>query len=310
MENSLTIRQKTAMELHAEIKANGELSAEALVAFCRGLKRMRDENLYTELGCENFEDYAESYFGIGKSQAYAYVSGYEKLGEETLKRTASLGISKIKLLAQLNEQDRGELLESGDAGEMTTKQLQEYVKKAADAEKELAVVRGEVEELAQQNEDWKETAEVLQSELKELKAKPTPVAVQQADPKAIKQQIDEAVEKARKKAVAEQDKAIIEAREQAKKQGIEEGQKTLKAELLIADKAKADALERAAEMEKKLKLSANPEVLKFSFYFEELQGAANKMLGIIDGLKASDPESASKLAGALGAAVKAIGAKI
>lgn len=306
---SLTIRQQTAMELHAEIKANGELSAEALVAFCRGLKRMRDENLYLELGRESFEEYADDYFGIGKSQAYAYISGYEKLGEDTLKRTASLGISKIKLLAQLNEQERGELIESGDAGDMTTKELQEYVRKAAEAEKELEVVRAEVEELEQQNEDWKETAEVLQSELKELKDKPTPVAVQAPDKNAIKEQIDAAVEKERKKSVAALDAAVKAAKEQAQKQGIEEGQKTLKVELLIADKAKADALERAAEMEKKLKLSANPEVLKFSFYFEELQSAGNKMLGIIEGLKESDAESSKKLAGALMAAVNAIGEK-
>lgn len=49
----------SAVQLHSDIMANMRAAASAMVEFCRGLKRMRDEKHYIALGFESFEDYTE-----------------------------------------------------------------------------------------------------------------------------------------------------------------------------------------------------------------------------------------------------------
>ena len=73
MDNQITTMQEVtpatqkAYDTHARILANGQVMARALVDVCHDLKTMRDEGLYTELGYDTFEEYAE--------QAWALSSG-------------------------------------------------------------------------------------------------------------------------------------------------------------------------------------------------------------------------------------------
>ncbi len=98
-------RADEAAKLHAQIMANGQVAASALLEFCKGLKRMRDEKLYTELGFDTFEDYTEKLAGIKSRMAYHYISCYENLGTTFLQSNANLGITKL-IASPLREWDR------------------------------------------------------------------------------------------------------------------------------------------------------------------------------------------------------------
>ena len=99
MDNQITTMQEVtpatqkAYDTHARILANGQVMARALVDVCHDLKTMRDEGLYTELGYDTFEEYAEQACGIKQRQAYSYISAYEKLGQKYMADHADLGIT-------------------------------------------------------------------------------------------------------------------------------------------------------------------------------------------------------------------------
>lgn len=77
MDHQITTMQEVtpttqkAYDTHARILANGQVMARALVDVCHDLKTMRDEGLYTELGYDTFEEYAEQACGIKQRQAKA-----------------------------------------------------------------------------------------------------------------------------------------------------------------------------------------------------------------------------------------------
>lgn len=70
--------QERAALLNSRINANTQLAAESLVAVGRDLKAMRDEKLYTEFGCETFEEYCEAKTQIKQRQAYNFIKCFEK----------------------------------------------------------------------------------------------------------------------------------------------------------------------------------------------------------------------------------------
>lgn len=101
LSGNLSEEQNEALNLHYEIIAKGNLAASAMVDFCQNLKRMRDERKYLLLGHETFEEYVEQDVGIKQRQAYTYIQALESLGEKYLQSNASLGISKLGMLAAL-----------------------------------------------------------------------------------------------------------------------------------------------------------------------------------------------------------------
>lgn len=103
--SNMTELQREAVETHYEIRKNAEITANALVDFCKGLKKMRDKKLYAELGCETFEEYAKKFFGLAQRQAYNYIQALGNLGEPLLQSNANLGITKLmsKYKSQLGQ---------------------------------------------------------------------------------------------------------------------------------------------------------------------------------------------------------------
>ena len=318
LEKGLSAKQQEAIDLHYEIKKDGDLAASALVEFSKGLKRMRDEKLYLELGFDKFEDYVEQAVGIGQSQAYTYIQAYEKLGSSVLQSTAKIGITKLKLLTMIPPTERDEFLDKHDVEEMSTREMKEVVDKLTAAEEQLSFMTTERDKLSgelseikvsqtQQTDEKEKEIEALKNELKELHSRPVEVAVQEADPEAVKKQIDEAISKEREKADKKLKKAedqkqqdIDAAVEAVKKEAAEKAKEEIQASLSAEETEKNAALERAAELEKKLKLSANPETLRFSFYFEAFQENFNRLSGCLAKIKNSgDTETEAKLTGAL-----------
>lgn len=310
--------KKEAVELHLEIKKNAELTAAALVEFCKGLKKMRDKKLYVQLGCESFAEYAKKAFNIEQRQAYNYIQALERLGEPILQSNANLGITKLNILSEIPRLELEQFVEENNVAEMSTKQLKEAVEKATKAEEQLTFMyeereklKEEIDELrADQDDRSKEIEEYeniinsLKQELKEEKSKPVPTVKQELTPEEIKKLTEKAVSDERKKlekdkadAVAGLKKQLKAAEEQGKKQ-VAEVEEKYKSVISSAEKDKADIAAKLAQVEKNSKVTANPDALKFKIYFDAAQ---NNILELKKIISSVDEETAKKFKEAMSA---------
>lgn len=311
LSGNLSEEQNEALNLHYEIIAKGNLAASAMVDFCQNLKRMRDERKYLLLGHETFEEYVEQDVGIKQRQAYTYIQALESLGEKYLQSNASLGISKLGMLAALPWYERREVEENNDVAEMSTRELKETISKLHEAQEQLTLITAERDELAkssQEHEDLSDTVRRLREELKAASEKPAATVMREPTAEEIKQYTAAAIEKERAKAKKDKEKAIAEAenrvRDAAEKSAADElGRKTeelekkYKAVLDAAEKEKSELTERLEKVEKDAKLTASPEVAKFSVYFDSIQKYINVMRGIIASM--DDETTAAKLRAAM-----------
>lgn len=311
LSGNLSEEQNEALNLHYEIIAKGNLAASAMVDFCQNLKRMRDERKYLLLGHETFEEYVEQDVGIKQRQAYTYIQALESLGEKYLQSNASLGISKLGMLAALPWYERKEVEENNDVAEMSTRELKETISKLHEAQEQLTLITAERDELAkssQEHEDLSDTVRRLREELKAVSEKPAATVMREPTAEEIKQYTVDAIEKERAKAKKDREKAIAEAekrvRDAAEKSAADElGRKTeelekkYKAVLDAAEKEKSELVGRLEKVEKDAKLTASPEVAKFSVYFDSVQKYINVMRDIIASM--DDETTAAKLRAAM-----------
>ena len=311
LSGNLSEEQNEALNLHYEIIAKGNLAASAMVDFCQNLKRMRDERKYLLLGHETFEEYVEQDVGIKQRQAYTYIQALESLGEKYLQSNASLGISKLGMLAALPWYERKEVEENNDVAEMSTRELKETISKLHEAQEQLTLITAERDELAkssQEHEDLSDTVRRLREELKAASEKPAATVMREPTAEEIKQYTAAAIEKERAKAKKDKEKAIAEAVERARNEAkksvseelgrkTEELEKKYKAVLDAAEKEKSELVGRLEKIEKDAKLTASPEVAKFSVYFDSIQKYINVMRGIIASM--DDKTTAAKLRDAM-----------
>lgn len=311
LSGNLSEEQNEALNLHYEIIAKGNLAASAMVDFCQNLKRMRDERKYLLLGHETFEEYVEQDVGIKQRQAYTYIQALESLGEKYLQSNANLGISKLGMLAALPWYERREVEENNDVAEMSTRELKETISKLHEAQEQLTLITAERDELAkssQEHEDLSDTVRRLREELKAASEKPAATVMREPTAEEIKQYTVDAIEKERAKAKKDREKAIAEAekrvRDAAEKSAADElGRKTeelekkYKAVLDAAEKEKSELVGRLEKVEKDAKLTASPEVAKFSVYFDSVQKYINVMRDIIASM--DDETTAAKLRAAM-----------
>lgn len=310
----LTAPQKEAVELHFEIKKNGELAAAALVEFCKGLKKMRDSKLFAELGYETFESYAETEFNLKQRQAYNYIQALESLGEPLLQSNAKIGITKLKILSELPRIEAADFIEKNDVDEMSARELKEAIKKLTEQEEQITFLTSENARLAE-NEKSAETAQTeleniknalaekdreliaAKQELKEAQNRPVEVSVREPSADEIKKLTDKAVKEAKEEAAKKAlEQVSAEAEKSAKK--LAELEEKYKSMISSAEREKQEAADRLAAVEKSAKVAANPDVLKFSFYFEEAQKNIGKMKDI---LATVDGDTAEKLKKAMAA---------
>lgn len=320
--SNMTEIQNEAVELHLDIRKNGELAASALVEFAKGLKQMRDKRLYTELGFETFEEYVENAVGIRQRQAYNYIQVLENLGESVLQSNATLGITKLKILSELPRPEREEFLAENDIEGMSTREMKEAAAKLVQVEEQLTFVTSENERLQRENAELKEECadsdnmideqddEIirLKKELKEAQERPVETAVREPSPEEIAEMTAKAVKDEQKRAAKElkakvdqlteeKKQAVSAAEEKAKKQ-LAELEEKYKAVIASTEQERADFAAKLADVEKSSKVTANPEVLKFSVYYETVQKNIEAMQAIIKGV---DAETGEKLKAALSA---------
>lgn len=316
-------RNANAVYLHNKIMASGALAAQALLTMCKDLKTMRDENLYTELGYDDFGEYCDKAVGIGARQGYTYISVYEKLGSKAIEEHSDLGITKLSLLVQMNPVDRVEALENGDLGNMTTREVKELVEKSNAQSEQLSLMTTQQESLKTEKETLEEVIEKLKAENAELKSRPTEISSEPSPEKieqlkaVLKEELKTDFENEKALAIQAEklklDKKIEKARSDAEKTAIRNKNKEIEA---AVEKAKAEvraesedlriALEsfkaENCRLEKELK-AADSEVQKVVIYFQSFQDSLNKTLAEINHING---EQKVKMLAAVKAALKQI----
>lgn len=300
-----------AYELNSRILACANAAYSSLMESAKLLKEMRDTKLYLEMGYESFEGYTVAELGIHERQAYTYIKPYEELGERFLQSNANLGITKLALIAQLPSVDREEFTESHDLAGMTVEQVKQLVRENDEKGEQLGLLTDERDAVKEERDEALQDAEKaerriaeLEKELEEERNKPQPVAVAEPNPEEIRKIKEEAEAKA-KKAADKELKAAKKALEENRKKEIAEAAEKADADrekaiaeykqkLSDIDAEKADALKRAEQLEKQLAISSSAETVKFSFYFEALNGDFGKITESLKKQAEENPETAAK----------------
>ena len=305
IQGEMSEAQAEAVKLHQNIMLNAELAANSMVAMCRDLKIMRDRRLYEELGCAEFSEYTENLVGIKARQAYTYISTYEKLGDTVLQSNATLGITKLSLIAQMNAEDRAEMLESGQADDMTVAELKKLVEENKNQGEQISILNAEIEELKKKESEGADGSE-LESEIEDLK--------KQLDEKhALVEKLENDLEESKKaevpdtKALEEKiESKILKKAEAEKKKAFSDGEKSAE----NAAKEKINALNsqieaaqnRAQELEKQLALSDSASA-EAKVYISSIQAEFNALMGVISSMPTEQAEkfkgAVKKLCGAI-----------
>ena len=151
-----------AVSLHRRICANAQAAQDSLYEMCKALKEMHDQKLYRELGYSSFEDYTEKEVGIRKVQAYKYIA----IGNaENVHSSEHLGVTKLALLAKLDEQERTEIAQNTDLENTSVRELKA---KIADLSKQKDKLIDELKQAGEEKAGYKDRQDKLLTRNKEL----------------------------------------------------------------------------------------------------------------------------------------------
>lgn len=311
-EYEMTDRLSEATKLHAEIMASGQTAAAALLEFCKGLKRMRDDELYKELGFSKFEDYTEKKAGIKSRMAYHYISVYENLGSTFLQSNANLGITKLSLLTKLSPEDRNSLAYSGEIDDVSVRELEERIKELTGANEQLSLINAEAEkradragkseaELSEKLKRSQQEAEELRRQLSEKEESSTlsdeeKDEIKKTAEREAKEKYDLKLSENRKRSEFEKEKAVREAEEAAKNAAKADAGREYEECLAALTEEKERFKAELSAVRKKERIETDGKTAEFQFRFRAIQGEVKASLALLDEMT---PETAEKLSGGL-----------
>lgn len=293
-------RNSKAYYLHNRILANGKTVQTALIDMCKDLKAMKDEELFRELGFDDFEQYAEQACGIKRRQAYSYIAAYEKLGENFFKEHAALGITKLELISQISSYEREEFLSESNVENESTRELKKRVDEFKNRVEQLTLDLTEKEE---QNNKLQDHIKVLEADLSKV-----PITAV-TDKSEVENAVKEAVaktEEATKEKIADLKKQLSDEKKKRKteKEEKEAAVKAAKEEVIREANEKIDKmLAEKTDLEEKLQsalksakaANADEDLTAVRFLFTQMQSTANKITMHLSKLKSKNPEQAEKL---------------
>ena len=180
-EITVSEQHKQAIELHQKILVSANLAQQNIWDMCNGLKTMRDNKLYKELGYQNFEDYCETEVGFNRTQAHKYISIIENTSK-IVYSSKHLGVSKLYLLSTISEPEQAEIAEKLDLENTMVKQLkaeidrlkdekQEATDKSIDYCRQLNNAKKDADYYKQQADASKESYRNIENQLAEEKNK-------------------------------------------------------------------------------------------------------------------------------------------
>ena len=147
-----------AVSLTRRIKANALAAQESLWEVCKDLKEIHDSKLYKELGYSSFEKYTEDEVGIKRHQAQKYIAIADMENGDS---NHHLGVTKLALLARLDEPQREQIQQNVDVESVSVKELK-Y--KIAELEKNKAKLISDLESACADRDQEKEWREELVTE--------------------------------------------------------------------------------------------------------------------------------------------------
>lgn len=334
MELTKEVRSR-AQELNGRIIANAQIAAESIVRVGQDLKIMRDEKLYSALGYGDFEAYCKLEVKIGQRQAYNFIRCFETYGEQ-LAGLQHLGITKLTAMLALDSEERDALIESGDAEQLSVRELEQRVKELqskceqltldlgekSKEDSKLEKMRNELEKAkaeldAQQSLKDKQAAKIaeleeknhslskyegeLKGKITELMNKPVEVAVEKPSAEEIAKIEKDAAEKAKKAAQKQHDKELAELQEKADSERRAAVEAAKKENLAEIERLKS---ENAALQSSAKKAPPTSEKERIKLCLEEVQRNFNAALETIGKLPGEEQE---KLKGVLKAVVEKMG---
>lgn len=237
-EITVSEQHKQAIELHQKIIVSANLAQQNIWDMCNGLKTMRDNKLYKELGYQNFDDYCETEVGFNRTQAHKYISIIENTSENVYS-SKHLGVSKLYLLSTISEPEQAEIAEKLDLESTTVKQLkaeidrlkdekQEATDKSIDYCRQLNNAKKDADYYKQQADTSKESYRNIENQLAEEKNKNfkltnkvqelenRPIEVAVAEPTDYERRLNETIKSIEKENEKHNDRLEAEYRENEK----------------------------------------------------------------------------------------------
>ncbi len=269
---------------------------------------MRDSKLYETAGFATFGEYAETACGIKERQAYNYISIVENLSGEFLQTTAKIGVSKLSLLASMDEGDRADLIsEHGEKlDEMTVKEMdklkRDYENRIQQLQMSFDEEKSELEKALkdaenERQEQLKENTE-LEEELENLKNKPIEVkATAETAELAKKKEEINALKEEKIKLLADLKVEKKEAEKRLKeeqlkqKQAFDEAVRKEREEIERLQKTLENERAERNEQEKKRVIASDPLLTEFKARFNLFQKIGGEMVEYIEGMA---PDNAEK----------------
>lgn len=179
--NTITDNYLKAVNINRNIVINTQAIEMSLYEVCKGLKTMRDEKLYKELGYKNFEEYCEKETKFSRVNVYRYISIAENLPEDFVTPVLQIGATKLSLLSKLTEEERTEITESTDLESVSKRELEEKIKEIRSLNTKLDTAENEKESLKEELGQISRERENLYRQVKELEARPIDIAVRESD---------------------------------------------------------------------------------------------------------------------------------
>ena len=299
--------------LNSRINANALIVAEGFVALGRDLKTMRDDKLYTRFDCETFEEYCEKLTPIRQRQAYSYIRCFEKYGER-LGGLSHIGVTKLALMTVLEDEDREQLIESGDAEELSARELAERIKALQSVNEQLTLefeerskeesaaeslkkrneqLTAEIEALKSVQDKQRERVESLERLNEELSSRPVEGAVEKPSAEEIAKIEKAAAQKAEKAAKKQYDAKLKEMQEKADSSRITAVEAARKESFAEIEKLKS---ENAALQSNAKKAPPDSKKERLKFYLEECQRSFNSALEVISAFEDGEQRQKMKLA--------------
>lgn len=295
-ENRITItaERRDAYRLDAELKHHANTVVGEMIEIGRCLKEINDRRLYQYLDTSTFAEYAEKAVGMKERAAYNYITAYETYGSDGLQKYGQLGITKLIALAQLNAEDRTEMLESGKAEELSTRELKDKIKELKGENDQLRLDFDDItENVKKQDAEISDKEKEIAELKKQLEEAQRPVVAAMSD-----EEKEEIRKEAEKKAKADADSEIQRLKKRA-----DAAEKNVK----DSDKINNEQANRIAELSEKLEAanaeneklqanakkaapppSGNKELLKY--HFEALKTAYTGIAEVLERFDANERE--------------------
>lgn len=161
----LSLEYSRALKLNKHIKAHAQLADESLYEVWKGLKEMRDSELYRELEYQTFEDYCREELGFTRQYAYDRISIIEKLPADFVNARLQIGVTKFRMIASASEPVKEKIMQQDDIETISSRKFEKRIK-------ELETQQKQAESALQTKQ---ETITRLERQVNELESRPVEV---------------------------------------------------------------------------------------------------------------------------------------